>query len=131
MTIFETLLAVDECDCLAHEYGNPCFCNDKAFSDVEKAIRAICDELRKDDRLGGVFVEWPVYLSVCIGDVDDENHVYFGFATDEKGYGVMSWNNPNADKVGRFETQLTAKQNADMLLAQLAENGLFTETENN
>jgi hypothetical protein len=133
MTIFETLLAVDDCGCVAHEYGNPCLCNDKDLADVEKALLSIADELRKDLRIEAVYLEWPFHLSVHIANVDDEEEgtIYFGFSNDEKGYGFMSWNNSNADKIGRFETQLTAEANADVLLGQMSAEKLFTKTENN
>jgi hypothetical protein len=91
-------------------------------------LKEIAKHLEKDPRITGVYLEYPCYLSVVI-DEDSENFVYYGYSLDEdeksKGL-VMSWNDITGNIGGEFDTRVRPEANAETLLTQLQENGLFT-----
>ncbi len=90
-------------------------------------LKAIAEELRKDPRITGVYLEYPAYLSVVIHE-DSENFVCYGYSldTDEKSKGlVMSWNDITGNIGGEFDTMIRPEDNALALITQLEENGIF------
>ncbi len=91
-------------------------------------LKAIAEHLRKDPRIVGVYLEYPAYLSVVINE-ESENYIYYGYDTsndEQTGHLAMSWNDPSGHYVGEFDTMVRPEDNAQELITQLEENGIFT-----
>jgi hypothetical protein len=99
------------------------------YEDRLSNLKAIAEHLRQDPRIKGVYLEYPGYLSVMINE-EREIGVSYGYSLDteeQTQHLFMTWNSqdPYAAFSGQFDTKIRPEANAQALLTQIEENGIF------